>query len=108
MLAFGWTIEYTLALSFPQFVGMIDLARRARADAAINGFYVPYIAAKFGGDASRELFSTRGSLFLEDIDSDKVYESYTEEQLEEANRRMLEIIQRKEQAVSEIVEGVQS
>lgn len=64
MYTFGWTIEYTLALPFPVFLNLFVLIRRVRFDAAIDEFYTPYGAAKYGGKCAKTLFEGRGPLML--------------------------------------------
>lgn len=64
MREFGWTIEYTLNLSYPVFFELFTLISRVRADAAIDGVYIPYVAAKCGRGLKKHLFDTRGSFFL--------------------------------------------
>ena len=65
MREFGWYIEYTLGLSFPVFVDLFELIRKARADAAIDGVYLPYAAAKYGGKASKRLHELADCLYLD-------------------------------------------
>ena len=66
MKEFGWSIEYTLSLSFPVFLDLFDLIRRVRFDAAIDEFFTSYGAAKYGGKCSKTLFDGRGSIVLTD------------------------------------------
>ena len=52
MREFGWTIEYTLNLTFPVFLELSLMLRRIRCDSAIDEFYTPYAAVKLGGKCS--------------------------------------------------------
>ena len=65
MKEFGWTIEYTLSLTFPVFLELSLLLRRIRCDSAIDEFYMPYAAVKLGGKCSKRLFEGRGSFMLD-------------------------------------------
>ena len=62
MREFGWTIVYTLSLSFPVFLELFGLIRRVRYDAAIDEFYLPYAAAKAGGRSAKRLFKGVGDV----------------------------------------------
>lgn len=65
MKEFGWTIEYTLSLTFPVFLELSLMLRRIRCDSAIDEFYMPYAAVKLGGKCSKRLFEGRGSFMLD-------------------------------------------
>lgn len=86
MHAFGWTIEYTLSLSWPVFIELFSLIRRVRLDNAIDAMYVPYGAAKYGEDCSRALFDGRGSFFLIDAGETTAYR-YSPEDVAAARAR---------------------
>lgn len=104
MKEFGWTIEYTLALTFPVFLDLFGLIRRARLDDAIDSFYTPYAAAKYGKECSKELFKGRGDLFLSDDGADAGSAGgpgYTKEQLARANRKLNRIIKKYDSAMIE-------
>ena len=93
MREFGWTIEYVLDLSFPVFLNLFGLITRCRADAAVDEFYKPYGAAKFGGKMCKHLFETKGDIFIAH-EPEKV----TPEMIERANiklRKVMEKYQRK-------------
>lgn len=70
MKEFGWTIDYVLSISYPVFFYLTSELRRVRSDHAIDAFFLPYGAAKFGGKCSRELFRAAGSFFLNDGEDD--------------------------------------
>lgn len=67
MREFGWTIEYTLNLTFPVFLELSLMLRRIRCDSAIDEFYTPYAAVKLGGKCSKRLFEGRGSFLLDGV-----------------------------------------
>ena len=99
MREFGWTIEYTLSLSFPQFFDLFGLVKRIRHDAAIDEFYTPYAAVKFGGKCSKHLFDGRGSITLENPDTPKVRD-YTPAMVRKANRKLKAIIKSRQDALA--------
>ena len=89
MKEFGWTIEYTLSLSFPVFISLYGLIRQTRYDAAIDEFYTPYAAAKYGGKCHKFLFDGRGGFTVNG--STKIEasdEEITPEMIERANARL--------------------
>lgn len=99
MREFGWTIEYTLSLSFPQFFDLFGLIKRIRYDAAVDEFYTPYAAVKFGGKCSKHLFDGRGSIILTNPDAPKVRD-YTPEMMRKANRKLRAIIRSRQNALA--------
>ncbi|MBP5531721.1 MAG: hypothetical protein J6Y54_06815 [Lentisphaeria bacterium] len=94
MKEFGWSIEYTLSLSFPVFLNLFDLIRRVRFDAAIDEFFTPYGAAKYGGKCSKRLFDGRGSIVLPDGEPSRFRstEEVTPEMIERANQKLLRMM----------------
>lgn len=93
MKEFGWTIEYTLNLTYPVFLNLFSLIRRIRFDAAIDQVYTPYAAAKYGGKTSQHLFDGRGSFTLK---SEAQTEKVTPEMIERANEKLRKIIAERE------------
>lgn len=104
MREFGWTIEYTLSLTYPVFFDLFNLIRRVRLDAAIDEHYTPYAAAKYGGKCSKALFDGRGSMYLGKSDNKTfAHEEITPDMIEKANQRLQKIIaDRKKQALEKI------
>lgn len=95
MKEFGWTIEYTLSLTFPVFISLFGLIRKARYDAAIDEFYTPYAAAKYGGKSHKFLFEGRGSFIVNGSKSiDVSDEEITPEMVERANARLKAAIEK--------------
>lgn len=95
MKEFGWTIEYTLSLTYPVFLDLLDLIYRVRCDSAIDEFFNPYAAAKYGGKFSKHLFDGRGSFYLKDTYNAEVkQEEVTPEMIERANQKLREKIDR--------------
>lgn len=86
MREFGWSIEYTLSLSFPVFLELSVMIRRLRCDAAVDEFYLPYAAVKVGGKPAKRLFEGRGSFLLEDKTAPKATEEETQRALERLRR----------------------
>ncbi len=99
MKEFGWTIEYTLSLSFPQFFDLFGLIKRIRYDAAIDEFYSPYAAVKFGGKCSKHLFNGRGSIMLDNSDAPKASD-YTPEMVKKANRKLKKLMRTRNAALA--------
>jgi hypothetical protein len=64
MKEFGWSIEYTLSLTYPVFISLFGLIRQTRFDATIDEFYTPYAAAKYGGKCHKFLFDGRGEFII--------------------------------------------
>lgn len=91
MREFGWTIEYTLSLSFPVFLELFGLIRRVRYDAAIDEFYLPYAAAKAGGRSAKRLFKGVGDVIL------------PEEGSAGADEPSLELVQRASRKLEQII-----
>lgn len=94
MREFGWSIEYTLSLPFPMFLNITAMIQRVRSDAAIDGMYVPYIAAKTGGKASRHLFDARGNFMISETSGATKNNETTVEMVERANKKLQEINQK--------------
>lgn len=106
MKEFGWSIEYTLALTFPVFFDLFGLIRRIRCDAAIDEFYQPYAAVKFGGKCARNLFDGRGTIILPDEDAASFAESCTPAMIRRANRKLRAIIRERREALARAAEPV--
>lgn len=101
MKEFGWTIEYTLSLSFPVFLDLFELIRRVRFDAAIDEFFTPYGAAKYGGNCSKRLFNGRGSIVLTDgAKPTRRVEEVTPEMVERANKKLRMVMAAREAALA--------
>ena len=106
MKEFGWTIEYTLSLTFPVFLDLFELIRRVRFDAAIDEFFTPYGAAKYGGKCSKTLFDGRGSIMLGD--SNKPFQSteeITPEIIDKANRKLRKLMDERATALANAATG---
>ena len=102
MREFGWTIEYVLGLSYPVFFDLFGLIRRVRLDSAIDEFYLPYAAAKYGGKCQKNLFEGRGGFYLSGAERKPQSESkgYTKRELKLANERLARIIQQREEQLA--------
>ena len=101
MKEFGWTIEYTLSLTFPVFLDLFELIRRVRLDAAVEEFFIPYGAAKYGGKCSKTLFDGRGGVILSDSPKPKRNtEEVTQEMIERANQRLRRLMAERAEAVA--------
>ncbi|MPN34979.1 hypothetical protein SDC9_182473 [bioreactor metagenome] len=96
MKEFGWTIEYTLDLTYPIFLNLFVLIRRVRADRAIDEFYHPYTAGKFGGKCQQLLYDTRGSFYL-DGNPERQFDP---EDLKRAEERLDAITRAREEALA--------
>ena len=94
MHEFGWSIEYTLGLTLPQFLGLSGMIGRIRADAAIDGIFRGYCAGKYGGKAAKDLLKARGAFFLGDHDNNGIRKTFSREALERAEQRADAIIAR--------------
>ena len=105
MKEFGWTIEYTLNLTYPVFVSLFALIRRVRLDAAVDEFYTPYGAAKFGGKCSKILFNGRGSIFVGEKQKTFEHEEITPEMIEKANEKLRKIIDGRKEQMKKIAES---
>lgn len=93
MKEFGWSIEYTLNLTYPVFFNLYDLICRVRLDSAYEQFYVPYSALKVGKEPAKSLFNAKDSFFIDD--SVRVTpKEYTPDMLEKTNQRLRERIER--------------
>lgn len=88
MFAFGWTIEYTLNLTWPVFLDLFTLIRRTRIDHAVDAVYTPYCAGKYGKACSKFMLDMRGKWYVED---EPDY-SYTEADLRHAYEVMARTI----------------
>lgn len=89
MKEFGWSIEYTLSLTYPVFISLFGLIRQTRFDAAIDEFYTPYAAAKYGGKCHKFLFDGRGEFIINGSKKFAVSdEEITPEMIERANARL--------------------
>jgi len=96
MKEFGWTIEYTLNLTYPVFIELFSLIRRVRADSAIDEFYHPYTAGKYGGECQRLLFRSRGGFYLDESQK----EAFSPEALKRAEERLDAITRSREEALT--------
>ena len=107
MKEFGWTIEYTLSLPFPVFLDLFELIRRIRFDAAIDEFFTPYGAAKYGGKMSKTLFDGRGSIMLKDEKKEmsRSTEEVTPEMIEKANKKLLRLMEERAAALAKAAAG---
>ncbi len=97
MQTFGWTIEYTLNLSWPVFFDLTVMIRRIRYDNAIDSVFMPYSAAKYGKSFSSDLFDGRGSFYL--APDEQTY-TYTEEDWKKADRKLKRIIREREKRLA--------
>lgn len=100
MKEFGWSIEYVLSLSFPVFFDLFGLIKRVRYDSAIDEFYTPYAAVKFGGKCGKHLFDGRGSIILSDQNTQKPRD-YTPEMLRRANRKLKALMKARQAALAQ-------
>ena len=106
MKEFGWSIEYTLSLTFPVFLNLFDLIRRVRFDAAIDEFFTPYGAAKYGGKCSKTLFDGRGSIMLSDKPTPaRNTEEITPEMIERANSKLRRLMAERAGALADAATG---
>lgn len=76
-----------MSLSWPQFIGISAMINRLRIDAAIDNMFLPYGAAKYGGQCADQLFERRGSYYLE-VPDEYVEPSYTPEELSATRARV--------------------
>ena len=107
MKEFGWTIEYVLGLSYPVFFELFGLIRRVRLDSAIDGFYLPYAAAKYGGKCQKNLFDGRGGFFLSGDRKPKTEsKGYTKRELKLATERLERIIKQREEALAKAASAI--
>lgn len=97
MKEFGWSIEYVLSLTFPVFFDLFGLIRRVRMDAAIDEFYTPYGAVKFGGKCAAHLFEGRGSVTLPDGTEKPAPQTVTQEMIRKANRKLRALMKKRQQ-----------
>ena len=102
MKEFGWSIEYTLNLTYPVFLNLFSLIRQIRCDAAIDQVYTPYAAAKYGGKVSQHLFEGRGSFTLKNEASQTA--DVTPEMIERANNKLRKIIAEREKKLLKTVQ----
>lgn len=99
MKEFGWTIEYVLSLTYPVFLDLFTLIKRCRYDAAIDEFYTPYAAVKFGGKASKHLFSVRGDVFVGTTEN----VAYTPEMVKKAEEKLRAIIEKRQKILEKTI-----
>lgn len=102
MKEFGWTIEYTLSLSYPVFFDLFGLIRRVRLDNAIDSFYIPYGAAKYGKSLSKALFDGRGDFVIRE---ERKPVPITKSAYRRAYKQMDEIIKSRNQALVDAAKG---
>lgn len=100
MKEFGWTIEYVLSLTYPVFLYLFTLIKRCRYDAAVDEFYTPYAAVKFGGKASKHLFSVRGDVF---VGANEAVASYTPEMVKKAEEKLRKIIESRQKNLEKAI-----
>ena len=100
MKEFGWSIEYVLNLTYPVFLELFHLIKRCRYDAAVDEFYTPYAAVKFGGKASNSLFSIRGDIFLTPYSEEA---DYSPEAIKKAEEKMRKIIEKRQRALEKAI-----
>lgn len=103
MREFGWTIDYVLGLTFPVFFDLFGLIRRIRMDAAIDEFYMPYSAAKYGGKCAKNLFDGRGTITIADNEQPDC--QVTGEAIELARKRLAKIIKARQNLLTHIAEN---
>ena len=102
MKEFGWSIEYTLSLTYPVFISLFGLIRQTRFDAAIDEFYTPYAAAKYGGKCHKFLFDGRGDFVINGTEQIKLSnEEITPEMIERANARLRAEIEKHNKKLAE-------
>lgn len=99
MKEFGWTIEYTLSLTFPVFFDLFGLIRRVRLDAAVEEFYIPYGAVKFGGKCARHLFEGKGSVILSDSSEKPEQQMVTDDMVRKAQRKLRALMKSRRNAL---------
>lgn len=85
MQTFGWSVEYVLSLTHPQFMYLTGIVQRLRADDAADGFFVAYCAGKYGNTCAKRMEALAGDWFAKDGDEAK---DYTPEMLAAARERM--------------------
>ena len=100
MREFGWSIEYVLSLTFPVFFDLFGLIRRIRMDAAIDEFYTPYGAVKFGGKCAKNLFNGRGSILLSDPSDIRKHDDVTRSMILRANRKLRALMKQRQEALA--------
>ena len=99
MKEFGWSIEYVLSLTFPVFFDLFGLIRRVRMDAAIDEFYTPYGAVKFGGKCATYLFNGRGSITLPEEGEKSASQEVTKRLINKANRKLRALMKQRQEAL---------
>lgn len=85
MQTFGWSVEYVLELTHPQFLYLTGIVQRLRADEAADGFFVAYCAGKYGDKCVKRMQELSGDWWLRDDGNEQ---DYTPEMLAEARERM--------------------
>lgn len=94
---YGWTLEYVLSLTCPQFFRLSSAVRRVRLDETIDTVYAGYTAGKYGGKASDGLFKGRGSFTLAYGEDDgPTVPKYTPEQLKKTQERLDRYLKQKQ------------
>lgn len=86
MRTFGWSVEYVLSLTYPQFWELTEQVGRVRADEAIDIDYSAYCAAN-SRDAAKELFMSRGRLTVGVENAEENRKAVTLEAIEAARER---------------------
>lgn len=102
MKEFGWTIEYVLSLSYPVFLDLFHLIKRCRYDSAIDEFYTPYAAVKYGGKPSKHLFSVRGDIFVGFAGAETA-EQCTPEMIKSADEKLRKIIENRQKKLEKAI-----
>lgn len=102
MREFGWTIDYVLGLTYPVFFDLFGLIRRIRMDSAIDEFYTPYSAAKYGGKCAKNLFNGRGAITIAENDHQDC--PVTGEAVESARKRLANIIKARQNLLKHIAD----
>lgn len=104
MREFGWTIEYTLNLTFPVFLNLSNMLSRIRCDASIDENYKPYVSGKFGGKAAKDYFKTAGTFFLEERTTASVDKTeITPEIIDKANQKLRDLMKARHAALQKTI-----
>ena len=102
MYAFGWTIEYVLALKWPVFIELFGLIHRARCDAGFDEMYLPYCAGKYGKESTEFLLEGRGGFYLDDKPKAMTYSPEAEKL---ADERLARIIAMQDKKLAKAAKG---
>ncbi len=100
---YGWTPDYVLSLTYPQFFCLSRSVRRIRLDETVDTVYAGYTAGKYGGKASAGLFNGRGSFTL-DCDEEEAQDTvreYSEETLKASQARLDRFLKRQQESSEE-------